>query len=94
MDEGHVRARQRGPRPNDAARPPTRSNFAPERVVPIELDVLASTKECRVGPDSVADALGSGGIRLEGRPDLVRTFPSWLGGTRFAKYATRGITPA
>jgi DNA-binding HxlR family transcriptional regulator len=33
------------------------------------------------------DALEQGGIELDGPPDLVRAFPTWLGSTRFAKYA-------
>ena len=47
-----------------------------------------------LGRTRFADAVGSGAIRLDGRPDLVRSFPSWLGGTRFAKYAIPGVTPA
>jgi hypothetical protein len=34
-----------------------------------------------------ADAVGRGDIRFEGPPALVRAFPTWLGLTRFAKYA-------
>jgi DNA-binding HxlR family transcriptional regulator len=34
-----------------------------------------------------ADAVERGAIHLEGAPDLVRAFPTWLGVTRFAKYA-------
>ena len=35
------------------------------------------------------DAVQQGAIRLDGPPELVRAFPTWLGVTRFAKYATR-----
>jgi DNA-binding HxlR family transcriptional regulator len=34
-----------------------------------------------------ADAVDQGAIQLDGPPDLVRAFPSWLGMTRFARYA-------
>ncbi len=34
-----------------------------------------------------AEAVDRGAIHLEGPPDLVRAFPTWLGVTRFAKYA-------
>jgi len=34
-----------------------------------------------------ADAVGRGDIRFEGPPALVHAFPTWLGLTRFAKYA-------
>lgn len=40
-----------------------------------------------LGRARLADAIGDGAVRLEGRPDLVRSFPSWLGQTRFARYA-------
>jgi len=36
-----------------------------------------------------ADAVGRGDIRFEGPPALVHAFPTWLGLTRFAKYALR-----
>jgi DNA-binding HxlR family transcriptional regulator len=41
-----------------------------------------------LGRARFADAVDDGTIRLDGRPDLVRSFPSWLGVTRFARYAT------
>ena len=34
-----------------------------------------------------AEAVDEGAIELDGPPDLVRAFPTWLGVTRFAKYA-------
>jgi len=37
-----------------------------------------------------AEAVDRGAIHLEGPPDLVRAFPTWLGVTRFAKYAVEG----
>jgi DNA-binding HxlR family transcriptional regulator len=37
-----------------------------------------------------AEAVERGAIHLEGPPDLVRAFPTWLGATRFAKYAVVG----
>jgi DNA-binding HxlR family transcriptional regulator len=40
-----------------------------------------------LGRARLADAISDGAVRLEGRPDLVRSFPSWLGPTRFARYA-------
>jgi len=33
------------------------------------------------------EAAGRGDIRFDGPPALVRAFPTWLGLTRFAKYA-------
>jgi DNA-binding HxlR family transcriptional regulator len=35
------------------------------------------------------DAVRDGYIRLDGPPNLVRAFPTWLYATRFAKYANR-----
>ena len=40
-----------------------------------------------LGRARLADAIADGDVLLDGRPDLVRSFPSWLGPTRFAKYA-------
>jgi DNA-binding HxlR family transcriptional regulator len=34
-----------------------------------------------------ADALARGDVRFEGRSDLAKAFPTWLGMTRFARYA-------
>ena len=34
-----------------------------------------------------AEAVAGGAIQMDGDPDLVRAFPTWLGVTRFAKYA-------
>ena len=36
------------------------------------------------------EAVGRGDIRFDGPPGLVRAFPTWLGLTRFAKYALPG----
>jgi DNA-binding HxlR family transcriptional regulator len=47
-----------------------------------------------LGRTRFADAVEAGAIRMDGRPDLVRSFPGWLGPTRFARYATPGVTPA
>lgn len=43
-----------------------------------------------MGRGSFGDALADGLIRLDGPPDLVRSFPRWLGPSRFAKYALAG----
>ncbi|HEY8869325.1 MAG TPA: helix-turn-helix domain-containing protein [Candidatus Limnocylindrales bacterium] len=40
-----------------------------------------------IGRIRFADAVGRGAIRLDGRPDLVRSFPTWMGVSRFAPYA-------
>ena len=40
-----------------------------------------------LGRTRFAEAVARGAIQLEGPPDLVRAFPTWLGVTRFAKYA-------
>ena len=40
-----------------------------------------------LGRARFADAVERGTIKLEGPPDLVRAFPTWLGVTRFARYA-------
>ncbi len=40
-----------------------------------------------LGRARLSDAIRDGSVRLEGRPDLVRSFPTWLGVTRFARYA-------
>jgi hypothetical protein len=40
-----------------------------------------------LGRARLADAIADGDVLLDGRPDLVRSFPSWLGPTRFARYA-------
>ena len=40
-----------------------------------------------LGRSRLADAIDQGAVKLDGRPDLVKSFPSWLGPTRFAKYA-------
>jgi hypothetical protein len=40
-----------------------------------------------LGRTRFGDALEQGGIEMDGPSDLVRAFPTWLGPTRFAKYA-------
>jgi DNA-binding HxlR family transcriptional regulator len=40
-----------------------------------------------LGRTEFGDAVRDGDIRLDGPPELVGAFPSWLGMTRFAKYA-------
>ena len=40
-----------------------------------------------LGRTRFGDAMEQGGIEMDGAPDLVRAFPTWLGPTRFAKYA-------
>ncbi|MDQ6794175.1 MAG: hypothetical protein M3067_05040 [Chloroflexota bacterium] len=44
-----------------------------------------------LGRGNFADAVDHGDIRLEGTPALVRAFPTWLGVSRFAKYAANGL---
>ncbi len=39
----------------------------------------------------LAQAVSRGDIRFDGPPALVRTFPTWLGLTRYARYA---LTPS
>jgi DNA-binding HxlR family transcriptional regulator len=39
-----------------------------------------------LGRISYAEATHRDGIRLDGPPELVRAFPTWIGATRFAKY--------
>jgi len=40
-----------------------------------------------LGRTRMADAIGDGSLRLDGPPNLVRAFPTWIGRTRYAKYA-------
>jgi DNA-binding HxlR family transcriptional regulator len=47
-----------------------------------------------LGRARLADAIADGDIRLDGSPGLVRAFPSWIGETRYAKYATPLERPA
>jgi DNA-binding HxlR family transcriptional regulator len=49
-----------------------------------------------LGRLQLAAAVGRGDIRFDGPPALVRAFPTWLGLTRFAKYAlsTGGVRAA
>ena len=44
-----------------------------------------------LGRATFSEAVQRGAIRLEGPPDLVRAFPTWLGVTRFAKYAPQAL---
>jgi len=58
-----------------------------------EVDLLVTSDEQALGAVllgrvALADAMGAGLIALDGEPKLVRDFPSWLGVTRFARYAT------
>ncbi|HSO28500.1 MAG TPA: helix-turn-helix domain-containing protein [Candidatus Sulfomarinibacteraceae bacterium] len=53
-------------------------------VVTVDETVFGSVLLGRAGFE---DAVQRGDIRLDGPPDLVRDFPTWLGVTRFAKYA-------
>jgi hypothetical protein len=41
-----------------------------------------------MGRQRFGDALARGQIRLSGAPDLVKSFPRWLGPSHFARYAT------
>ena len=52
----------------------------------IHLDEQAFGKVL-LGRMAFGDAVRDGDIQLDGRPDLVRSFPTWLGVTRFARYA-------
>ena len=52
-------------------------------VVSVDEQVFGGVVLGRVG---YGDAVGSGAIRLDGPPSLVRDFPSWLGMSRFAPY--------
>jgi DNA-binding HxlR family transcriptional regulator len=40
-----------------------------------------------LGRSRIDEAIETGAVRLDGRPDLVRSFPGWLGQTRFARHA-------
>ena len=42
-----------------------------------------------LGRSDFGDAVEHGDLRSEGVSALVRAFPTWLGVSRFAKYATR-----
>ncbi len=55
-----------------------------ELVVTADERALGSVLLGRLG---LAEAVGRGDIRFDGPPALVRAFPTWLGLTRFAKYA-------
>jgi DNA-binding HxlR family transcriptional regulator len=66
-----------------------------ELVVIVDEQVFGGVLLGRVG---FSEAVAHGDIRLDGTPDLVRAFPTWLGVTRFAKYAPQALriigTPA
>jgi DNA-binding HxlR family transcriptional regulator len=47
-----------------------------------------------LGRMAFSDAVDDGAIQLEGPADLVRAFPTWLGVTRFAKYAVESPRPS
>jgi DNA-binding HxlR family transcriptional regulator len=53
-------------------------------VVTVDEQVFGSVL---LGRSDFTDAVDHGDIRLVGSPDLVRAFPSWLGVSRFARYA-------
>ena len=55
-----------------------------EMVVSADLEALTRVV---LGRRPLGDAIGSGEIELDGRPDLVRSFPRWLGLSRYAPYA-------
>ncbi len=40
-----------------------------------------------MGRARISDAISRGDIELDGRPELIRDFPRWLGPSRFAPYA-------
>jgi DNA-binding HxlR family transcriptional regulator len=44
-----------------------------------------------LGRADFSEAVDHGDIRLDGPPDLVRAFPTWLGVSRFAKYAPHPV---
>ena len=52
-------------------------------VVTVDEEVFGGVVLGRV---AFADAVESGAIRLDGPPDLVRGFPTWIGVSRFARY--------
>ena len=47
-----------------------------------------------LGRARMQDAIAAGSVRIEGRPDLVRSFPRWLGPTRYAHHATPTMAAA
>lgn len=59
-----------------------------ELVVTVDEQVFGGVLLGRV---DFADAVDRGDIRLEGAPALVRAFPTWLGVSRFAKYAPLAV---
>ena len=66
-----------------------------------EVDLVVSVDEQAfgaviLGRARFSDAMDRGEIQLDGPPALVRAFPSWIGETRFAKYASdaRGLAAA
>ena len=63
-----------------------------------EVDLVVTVDEqvfgrVLLGRADFAAAVGHGDIRLDGPPELVRAFPTWLGVTRFARYSL-GSAPA
>jgi DNA-binding HxlR family transcriptional regulator len=50
-----------------------------------------SFAEVILGRARYEDALRQGRIRLDGRPELVRAFPTWIYPSRFAKYAPHAV---
>ena len=60
-----------------------------------EIDLLVKSDEQALGAvllgrAAFSDAVRHGKIVLEGPPRLIRDFPTWLGVTRFARYAAGG----
>jgi len=58
-----------------------------------DVDLLVTSDEQALGAvllgrAAFAEAVSSGKIVLEGSPRLIRDFPSWIGVTRYARYAT------
>jgi DNA-binding HxlR family transcriptional regulator len=47
-----------------------------------------------LGRARLADAIARGDVRLDGPPKLVRAFPTWMGETRYAKYARPALVTA
>jgi len=57
-----------------------------------EVDLVVTADEEALGAVALGrarfgDAVEAGEIALDGRPDLVRNFPMWIGASRFSRYA-------
>lgn len=64
----------------------TDPGFEPDVVVTADAEAFARVY---LGRLTLPDAIDARLIALDGRPDLVRAFPSWLGVTHFARYRDR-----